>query len=124
MLNIEGADQRPLKFFPPRQVIGPRPPVPPTPNANFFTLGRTMTQSAFASTSAGTSLLASIACNTVVALPRVSSSLPLSAAHTGNVEKIRSRDVSKQSMAFLVCCIAIQPPFLRTAQQAAWQRQR
>jgi len=47
------------------------------------TLGRTMTQSALASTSAGTSLLVSIACNTVVALPRVSSSLPLSAAHSG-----------------------------------------
>jgi hypothetical protein len=50
-----------------------------------------------------------------VALRRVSSSLPLSAAHTGKVEKIRSRDVSKQSLAVLVCRIAIPPPFLGTA---------
>jgi hypothetical protein len=31
------------------------------------------------------------------------------------VEKIRSSDVSKQSIAVLVCRIAIQPPFSRTA---------
>src|SRR5208337_186176 len=115
MLYMAGGDHLPLKLAPSRQLIGPRPPLPPMPTANFFTLGIMMMQSAFATTLAGTSLLPSIACNTVAAFLRVSSSLPLLAPHAGRVEKIRSRDVSKQSIAVLVCRIAIQPPFLGTA---------
>src|SRR5690348_7710828 len=46
--SIAGADHLPLKFLPVRQVIGPRPPLPPMPKPNFFTLGSTITQFAFA----------------------------------------------------------------------------
>src|ERR1700757_1880757 len=42
ILIIAGGDHLPLKSLPVRQLIGPRPPVPPMPTANFFTLGRTM----------------------------------------------------------------------------------
>ena len=94
MLYIAGADHGPLKFLPVRQLIGPRPPVPPTPKANFFTLGRMIMQSAFATTPDGMSLLLSIACNTEAALRRVCSSLDLSAAHIGKANKA-SVDMSK-----------------------------
>src|SRR3974377_590978 len=102
MVYMAGGDHFPLKLAPSRQVMGPRPPVPPTPTANFFTLGRMMMQSALATVLAGTSLLPTIACRTVVALLMVSSSLVLSAPHMGRVDKIRSREVSKQTTAFLL----------------------
>src|SRR5271163_481896 len=109
MVYIAGADHLPLKFLPPRQLIGPRPPVPPIPTANFFTLGRMIMQSDFATTLAGTSLLATIACNTVAALLRVCSSSALSAPQTGRVEKIRNRDVSKQGIALWLCGMEFKP---------------
>ena len=37
---IAGVDHLPSKFWPVRQRKGPRPPLPPTPKPNFFTLGR------------------------------------------------------------------------------------
>src|SRR5271165_2195150 len=112
MVYIAGADHLPVKFLPPRQLIGPRPPVPPIPIANFFTLGRMMMQSAFATTLAGTSLLATIACNTVAALRRVCSSSVLSAALAGRA-KIRNRYVSKQDTGIDVRGIGFNLPLPR-----------
>src|SRR5271168_1952401 len=109
MLYIAGGDHLPWKLLPVRQVIGPRPPVPPMPTANFFTLGRIMMQSAFASTLGGMSLLPTIACNTVVAFLMVSSSLVLSAPNTGRVELTRSADVSKPSTALFLHAIVAPP---------------
>src|SRR5271156_4573812 len=102
MLYMAGGDHLPWKLLPVRQVIGPRPPVPPMPTANFFTLGRIMMQSAFASTLAGMSLVPTIACNTVVAFRMVSSSLDLSAPNRGRLELTRSADVSKLSTTALL----------------------
>src|SRR5664279_893009 len=102
MLYMAGDPHLPVKSAPSRQVIGPRPPVPPMPTANFFTLGRIMMQSALASTLAGTSLLESMACNTVAALRRVSSSFDLLAAHKGTVTTDRTSDMSKQLTANLL----------------------
>src|SRR5208283_5627883 len=57
MVYMAGADHSsPLKFLPLRQVIGPRPPLPPTPTANFFTPGKTRMQLAVTSRLAGTTL--------------------------------------------------------------------
>src|SRR5271154_1978536 len=113
MLYMAGGDHLPVKLAPSRQVIGPRPPVPPMPTANFFTLGRIMMQSAFASTPGGMSLVLTIACNTVVAFLMVSSSLLLSAPNTGSVELIKNADVSKLSTTFLLRGIDLAPPFVR-----------
>jgi len=88
---MAGADHLPLKFLPGRQIIGPRPPLPPTPNPNFFTLGSTMMQLARAGTSAGTFLLSIILCNTVAAFLRVSSSFDLSAPQAGTMNMINKR---------------------------------
>src|SRR5271157_4566422 len=109
MLYMAGGDHLPVKLAPSRQVIGPRPPVPPMPTANFFTLGRITMQSAFATVLAGTSALPTIACNTVAAFLMVSSSLFLSAPQAGRVE-IRSRVVSKQDIAILVLGMGSQAP--------------
>ena len=68
---------------------------------SFFTLGRMIMQSAFATTLAGTSLLPSIACRTVAALRRVWSSLDLSAAHMGTA-KIAIVNTSRNGTAFLI----------------------
>src|SRR6516162_8044001 len=106
MLYIAGADHLPVKPLPSRQVIGPRPPVPPMPTANFFTLGRMMMQSAFASTLSGTSLAETMACKTVVALRSVSSSSDLLAPHAGSVARTRQKDAIKHS-DFLVGSISI-----------------
>src|SRR5271167_3200578 len=113
MLYMAGGDHLPVKLAPSRQVIGPRPPVPPMPTANFFTLGRITMQSAFATTLAGTSWLPTIACNTVVAFLMVSSSLFLSAPHAGRV-KIRSRDASKEQIVVLTFGMGSKPPFLNS----------
>src|SRR5271157_3142779 len=102
MLYMAGGDHLPLKFLPSRQLIGPRPPLPPTPTANFFTLGRIMTQSAFATTLAGTSLLPSMACSTVAAFLMVSSSLLLSAPHMGRANNIDVTDTSKTIFLVMV----------------------
>src|SRR5271167_4143550 len=110
MLYMAGGDHLPVKLAPSRQVIGPRPPVPPMPTANFFTLGRITMQSALATTLAGMSWPPTIACNTVAAFLMVSSSLFLSAPQAGRV-KITSRDVSKQATAILVLGMGSQPPF-------------
>src|SRR5215472_14934437 len=102
MVYIAGADHSsPLKFLPVRQVIAPRPPLPPTPTANFFTLGRTMMQLAVTSRLAGTALLSSIACNTPAALLMVSSSLTSSALQAGRVE-IKSSGASNQHTPTLI----------------------
>src|SRR5271165_3974708 len=114
MEYMAGGDHLPLKLAPSRQLIGPRPPVPPTPTANFFTLGRITMQSAFSTTLAGTSLLPTIACNTVAAFLMVSSSLFLSAPQAGRV-KIRSRDASKQATTILVLGMGSQPPFIQSS---------
>src|SRR5208283_3007150 len=67
MVYMAGADHSsPLKFWPLRQAIGPRPPVPPTPTANFFTPGKTRMQLAVTSRLDGTTLLSRSAC---LALP-------------------------------------------------------
>src|SRR5271156_2744500 len=60
MVYIAGADHLPVKCSPLRQVIGPRPPAPPTPKLNFFTFGITMTHSALLIKSGGMFLLLSI----------------------------------------------------------------
>src|SRR5271154_2801595 len=99
MVYMAGADHLPVKFLPPRQLIGPRPPLPPMRKAAFFTLGRTRTQSAFATTLAGTCLLSSIACNTVAPLLRVSSSDPLSAPRADGAKRMSTGSTSKLSAA-------------------------
>src|SRR5215469_8584575 len=109
MLYIAGGDHLPLKLVPSRHTIGPRPPVPPMPTANFFTLGRMMMQSAFARTLGGMSLLATIACRIVVALRMVSSS-PGEAPHEGRARKITVRDASRQERTLWVRSITIFPP--------------
>src|SRR5215469_2973657 len=107
MEYMAGGDHLPVKRLPSRHVIGPRPPVPPIPTANFFTLGRMMMQSALASTPVGTSLLATMACKTVVALRMVSSSSALLAPPTGTATKARQKDVNKHNMGFLVGSMSI-----------------
>src|SRR5215471_927907 len=102
MEYIAGGDHLPLKLLPSRQTMGPRPPVPPIPTANFFTLGRMMMQLALASTLGGISLLASMAWRTVVALRMVSSSSALLAPHAGSVTSARQKDASIHSADFLV----------------------
>src|SRR5271167_2624662 len=102
MLYMAGGDHLPVKLAPSRQVIGPRPPVPPIPTANFFTLGRITMQSAFATVLAGMSLLPTIACNTVVASLMVSSSLFLSALHAGRANNIDITDTSKTIFLIMV----------------------
>src|SRR5271169_304439 len=109
MLYMAGGDHLPLNPLPSRHDMGPRPPVPPMPTANFFTLGRMMMQSAFSSTLRETSLLESMACKTVAALRMVSSSSALLAPHMGRVTTIKNRDASKQT-ALLVGSIAFLPP--------------
>jgi hypothetical protein len=59
-----------------------------------------MMQLALATTLAGTSLLATIACKTVAALRRVCSSSTLSAALAGRL-KIRNSDVRRQDVDIL-----------------------
>src|SRR5271154_7174309 len=87
-LYIAGADHLPPKLLPVRQSIGPRPPLPPMPMPNFFTLGRTITQLAFASTSEGTLLLLTISCKTWLAFCSVCSSFSLSPPHPGKANRI------------------------------------
>src|SRR5271167_853526 len=117
MVYMAGADHAsPLKFLPVRQVIGPRPPLPPTPTANFFTPGKTRMQLAVTSRLAGTALLSSIACNTTAAFWMVCSSLPWSAPHAGRVE-IKSRGASNQDTAVLIFEVGIQRSFI-AAQRA------
>src|SRR5271169_993045 len=108
MEYMAGGDHFPLKPLPSRHDIGPRPPVPPMPTANFLTLGRIMMQSDFCKILGGMSLLESMACRTVAALRRVSSSSDLLAPQTGRVTSTRTRDTSKHGKAFLVGSIAIQ----------------
>src|SRR5215469_1979845 len=109
MVYMAGADHLPVKFSPLRHDIGPRPPEPPTPTANFLTPGRTMTQSALASTLVGTSLPAIIACKTADALRMVCSSSALVAPHTGRVVRIRNRAASNHGTARLVLSISTSP---------------
>src|SRR5208337_975955 len=108
MVYMAGADHSsPLKFWPLRQAIGPRPPVPPTPTANFFTPGKTRMQLAVTSRLDGTTLLSSSACNTAVACSMVCSSLPWSAPHAGKTE-IKSRGARNQDTAVLIFKVGIQ----------------
>src|SRR5215469_10236921 len=98
MLYIAGADHLPVELM--RQTIGPRPPLPPMPNPNFLTFGRTMTQSAFAITSGGMFWSLSIFCSTVVAFFRVSSSFPLLPAQTGRANASTKIETSQMQMDF------------------------
>src|SRR5271154_2444851 len=113
MLYIAGADHRPTKFLLPRQVIGPRPPVPPTIKAPFFTLGSTITQSAFASRLAGMLLSFSMPFRTVAAFPSVSSSFEESSACTGHTKEPSSRAASKQAMPILLRDTGFQTPLIQ-----------
>src|SRR4029077_669317 len=98
---IAGVDHLPSKFWPLRQSKGPRPPLPPIPKPNFFTLGRMSTQLAFDNEVSEMLLLLRKPCNTKFACRRVSSSFCLSAANTGRI--IRSTiEASKQGKTFLV----------------------
>src|SRR5215469_17749128 len=106
MVNMAGGDHLPLKLSPLRHDIGPRPAEPPTPTANFLTLGRMMTQLALASTLAGTSLLSSMARNTLVAFLMLSSSSVLVAAHNGRVAKTRNNDPTRHGRVLLRRSIA------------------
>src|SRR5215469_5865712 len=110
MVYMAGGDHLPPKLSPLRHNIGPRPTEPPTPTANFLTLGRMITQSALASTFVGTSLLASMACNTLVAFRMDFSSSVLVADHKGRVTKTRNINPSRYSRVLLTHSIAICPP--------------
>src|SRR5207249_201410 len=74
MLYRAGADHGPVKLAPVRQLIAPPPPDPPMPMLNFLTPGRTMMQSALASTYIATSCRLSISCKTAAVFLSVSSS--------------------------------------------------
>src|SRR5271163_310067 len=113
MVYMAGADHLPLKFLPPRQLIGPRPPLPPMRKAAFFTLGRTTMQSALAIRLEEMLLSLSIACNTAAAFLRVSSSSPLSAPHAGRFKRTSTREVRKLSTAVFLYGIGLNPPLER-----------
>src|SRR5271170_556518 len=104
---IAGADHLPSKVWPVRQSKGPRPPLPPMPMPNFFTLGRISTQEACDSTVGEMSLLLIISWSTRLALRMVSSSFCLSAANTGRISIIT--EVKQQSKAFLVIRALVLP---------------
>src|SRR5271169_5488174 len=106
MVHIAGADHFPEKFFPVRQSIGPRPPLPPTPKPNFLTPGRTMTHSALRRRLVGTALPLSMACKTVTACVNVSSSLFLLAPHTTGTEIRNSMKPRKALKVFRGMCFA------------------
>src|SRR5579862_8857552 len=101
---IAGADHLPLKFAPPRQSRGPRPPLPPTPKPNFFTLGRMSTQFALGNIPGEMLLLSIRPCNTRLACRMVSSSFCLSPANIGRVSKSIAVHVRKQDKLFRVIC--------------------
>src|ERR1700757_3263100 len=98
---IAGADHLPSKFCPVRQSKGPRPPLPPTPKPNFFTLGRISTQLAFDNEACEMSLLLIMSCNTRLALRRVFSSFSLSEEATGRIRNSIIMGARKQGKAFL-----------------------
>src|SRR6201984_2386076 len=98
---IAGVDHLPSKFWPLRQSKGPRPPLPPMPKPNFFTLGRMSRQSAFDSEVSEMSLLLRKRCNTKFACRSVSSSFALSPANTGRIVS-SIMEVRKQDRAFLL----------------------
>src|SRR5208282_2572747 len=83
-------------------------PLPPMPTPNFFTLGRTMTQLALASKSAGTLLPLSISCSTAAAFWNVSSSFSSLAAQVGRINRSMTMQVTKPGNALL----AMRPIFL------------
>src|SRR5215469_11383104 len=99
MEYIAGADHFPVELM--RQTIGPRPPLPPMPNPNFLTFGRTMTQSALAITSDGMFWSLSIFCSTLVAFFRVSWSFSLLPAHTGRANATTNIETSQMHTDFL-----------------------
>src|SRR5258708_15680976 len=96
---IAGVDHLPSKFRPLRQSKGPRPPLPPIPKPNFFTLGRMRTQLAFDNDVSEMLLLLRKPCNTKFACRRVSSSFFLSPANTGRIIS-RIMEVRKQDKPF------------------------
>src|SRR6266850_6267324 len=98
---IAGVDHLPSKFWPLRQSKGPRPPLPPIPKPNFFTLGRMSTQLAFDNEVSEMLLLLRKPCNTRLACRSVSSSFSLSPANTGRII-ISIMEVRKQDKAFLL----------------------
>src|SRR5277367_1313123 len=108
---IAGVDHLPSKFWPPRQSKGPRPPLPPIPKPNFFTLGRMSTQSALDNDASEILLLLRKPCNTKLAPRRVSSSFFLSAANTGriisNTMEVRNQGKSLREILLLVFSNAV-----------------
>src|SRR5271165_2344844 len=119
MLYIAGGDHLPVKSLPSRQLIGPRPPVPPTPTANFFTLGRTMMQSALATILAGTSSLCSMAVNAVTAFDSVFSSSALLAPNAGRVNMVNNAPRSRYPIAYLAQAFITASLLLRTTIRGA-----
>src|SRR5271156_699339 len=110
MVYMAGGDHLPLKFLPPRQLIGPRPPLPPRRKAAFFTLGRTTMQSALAIKVEEMLLSLSMACNTAVAFLRVSSSFAWSSsARTGTVRTATTENASNRHTAIFLCGTNIPP---------------
>src|SRR6201984_887372 len=98
---IAGVDHLPSKFWPLRQSKGPRPPLPPIPKPNFFTLGRMSTQLAFDNEVSEMLLPLRKPCNTKFACRSVSSSFSLSPANTGRI--ISSiMELRKQDKTFLL----------------------
>src|SRR5258707_6429926 len=79
---IAGGDHLPSEFWPLRQSKGPRPPLPPIPIPDFFTLGRISQQLAFVNEVSEMLLLLSNPCNTRLACRMVASSFSLSTAIT------------------------------------------
>src|SRR5690242_21169993 len=87
---IAGVDHLPSKFWPLRQSKGPRPPLPPIPKPNFFTLGRMSRQSAFDNEVSEMLLLLRKPCNTKFACRSVSSSSKLSVARDRKSTRLNS----------------------------------
>src|SRR5579871_5364659 len=92
-LYIAGADHLPVLEL--RQSIGPRPPLPPIPSANFLTSGRTMMHSAFAITSDGIFWSFSICCSVLAAFLSVSSSFDLLPAQAGRANTTTNVETSQ-----------------------------
>src|SRR5258706_220917 len=108
--NSAGALHRPVKGWPVRHLIPPRPKSPPTPNANFRTDGITITHSALLSRSLGIqSGMSMISLKTWPHVARRFCSRVWSAAKAGHASKVATMRALGFFMAGLLCLILLAP---------------
>src|SRR5882762_5562543 len=126
---IAGVDHLPSNFWPLRHSKGPRPPLPPIPKPNFFTLGRMSTQLAFDNEVSEMLLLLRKPCKTEFACRSVSSSFALSPANAGriisSIMEVRKQDKAFQIIRSLVFsgavrCMVPFPSYSRCCRAESW----